>query len=89
MLTVLTELVTELIKACFPAEASPQVKRLISLLVGVFLAFALQIEFFMVTGAARTAGTLLVGLICSNASGYVHHLFGVLDESSSPEEVSL
>lgn len=87
MLAVLSEAITEQIKSALPAELSAQVIRLVSLGVGLVLAFVLQVSLFaQSTGAANVVGMVLAGLVCSRGSNYVHDFFGMFGEMGNSTE---
>ena len=78
LLAVLTEAITEQIKALLP-DPAPRTKQLISMAVGIALATVLQVSLFVETaGLVHAAGIILAGLLCSRGSNYVHDLYGMI-----------
>lgn len=81
LLAVLCEAVTEQLKDLLPEEAPPNVKRLISLGVGLVLAVLLKVSLFEgATGSVQIAGIILAGLLCSRGSNYIHDLFSMFSK---------
>jgi hypothetical protein len=72
LVALLTEGITEIIKALFSEKIKDKATFATSIVVGVVLAFAFGLNPFGLTGAAAYVSTVAAGLLASRGANYLH-----------------
>lgn len=79
VVSALTEAVVEMLKSIVPKPFSESGKRILALLISVFLSLVLKVSLFNITGPAYYVGVLLAGLIASRGSNFIHEFAKILE----------
>lgn len=72
IIAALIEAVTETIKIASPFTYSGNGKYIISVIVGIILAFGMNVSIFTTPGVAYYIGCVMAGVICSRGANYIH-----------------
>jgi len=79
LVALLTEGVTEIVKVVFPDKIRDKAAYATSIVVGIIMAFALNVQLFDLTGSSAHVTTAVTGILASRGANYLYSFLRKID----------